>query len=143
MHSIGFENSLQSWFDFPIPKTTIPDDYILKCIEKEAFRELKSSSKVYWLGSLPKVTKYDVVQNKQKVRYIKLTFEDKRETFELHVTENVGDFLIHILPKLSPKNDINVTFGAFKNGFEPIGNFELFWNSETVETLRENGLLVL
>lgn len=143
MHSIGFENSLQSWFDFAIPKTTIPDDYILKCIEKEAFRDLKSSSKVYWLGSLPKVTKYDVVQNKQKVTYTKLTFEDKRETFELHLTENMGDFLIHILPKLSPKNDINVTFGAFKNSFEPIGNFELFWNSETVETLRENGLLVL
>jgi hypothetical protein len=143
MHSIGFENSLQSWFDFSIPKTTIPNDYILKCIEKEAFRDLKSSSKVYWLGSLPRVAKYNVVQNKQKVTYVKLTFEDKRETFELHVTENVGDWLMNILPKLSPKNDKNITFGALKNSFEPIGNFELFWNSETNETLRENGLLVL
>src|SRR5215217_8444424 len=32
MHNIGLDDLLQKWFDFPVPKTTVPPDYILKSL---------------------------------------------------------------------------------------------------------------
>jgi hypothetical protein len=34
MHGICFENPLQEWFDFKIPKTKIHPDYIHDCLLK-------------------------------------------------------------------------------------------------------------
>ena len=35
MHGICFDYELKEWFDFKIPNTTIPSDYIVSCLEKE------------------------------------------------------------------------------------------------------------
>jgi len=62
MHGICFDYDLQEWFDFEIPRTTIHPDYILDCIEKDIYPEVKSSSKIIWLGNLPTV-EYSIEQS--------------------------------------------------------------------------------
>ena len=49
MHGIGFELPLQKWFDFKIPRTIIPKNFIERCLEVDEEREIKPSSKIVWL----------------------------------------------------------------------------------------------
>ena len=53
MHGICFDYDLQDWFDFKVPKTKIPPDYIISCLEKEQRFSFKPNTKVVWLGSNP------------------------------------------------------------------------------------------
>jgi copper(I)-binding protein len=50
MHGICFEYDLQDWFDFKIPNTKIPSDYIVSCLEKEVDFNIKPSAKIVWIG---------------------------------------------------------------------------------------------
>jgi hypothetical protein len=52
MHGICFDYELQEWFEFKIPKTKIPEDYILML--REDFN-IKSTAKIVWLGGKPSV----------------------------------------------------------------------------------------
>ncbi len=47
MHGICFENPLQEWFDFKIPKTTIHPDYIHDCLLEEDNFSTKPNAKIH------------------------------------------------------------------------------------------------
>ena len=59
MHGEDLEKPVQKWFDFPVPRPTVPKDFIEKLIEKyeskrnEIFRKPlpDDKSKIIWLGS--------------------------------------------------------------------------------------------
>ncbi len=53
MHGICFEYKLQDWFDFKIPKVTVPSDYIEKALRKETKFAINPTAKVVWLGGKP------------------------------------------------------------------------------------------
>ncbi len=61
MHSNKIETRVQKWFDFPVPKPTVPELFIEKCItEYEKENNLRAASlcsqnikDVYWLGGSP------------------------------------------------------------------------------------------
>ncbi|MBL0079619.1 MAG: hypothetical protein IPP53_11080 [Bacteroidetes bacterium] len=57
MHGICFENALQYWFDFKIPKTSIPPNYINAILEKDELVFAKPSTKFIWL-ELPTISFY-------------------------------------------------------------------------------------
>jgi acyl carrier protein len=42
MHGICFDYELQEWFDFKIPKTKIPEDFIFDALQDEANFNTKS-----------------------------------------------------------------------------------------------------
>jgi hypothetical protein len=51
MHGICFDYDLQDWFDFKIPKTKIPSDYIVSCLRKRSVVCCKTFGlKVIWIG---------------------------------------------------------------------------------------------
>jgi hypothetical protein len=49
---------LQEWFDFKIPKTKIPEDFIFDALQDEANFNTKSNAKIVWLGGKPSVEKF-------------------------------------------------------------------------------------
>jgi len=75
---------------------------------------------------------------------ITLTFHDKKESFTIQTNKNEGEWLVNILQKISVSNSKIYTFLDIKSDFEiKFQNFELFWYSKPVNTMREFGLLVL
>lgn len=144
MHGIGFDATLQSWFDFKIPRTTIPEDYIATCLDEDEGFKIKSGAKIIWLGTLPKLTEKTKVKKGRTLRLVELGFHDKRYAFGISLDADYGRWLAGILQRLQPSEEKMLTFGELKNDFESrFENFELFWHSKQVGELRQVGLLVL
>ena len=144
MHGICFDYDLQDWFDFKIPNTKIPSDYIVSCLEKETDFNIKPSAKIVWIGGRPIAESFTKSKKGTTWNMMKLTFHDKTETFEISLEEDKAKWLINSLEIISVFNDKKLTFLQLKLGFETsFEDFELFWYSKPINTLREFGLLIL
>lgn len=144
MHGICFDYELQEWFDFKIPKTKIDPDFIFNALEEGNDFNTKPNAKVVWLGGKPSVEHFTKSKKGNSWEMISFTFHDKKESFNLQTNKNEGEWLVEILSKISISNAKNYTFQEIKADFETkLDDFELFWYSKPVNTLREFGLLVL
>ena len=143
MHATGFELPLQDWFDFKIPKTSIKPNFIENSLENEEAFTDKPSTKIVWLGGKP-IIEY-LSKSKKGISWenLKLTFHDKRESFIIQTEKQHGEWLIEILKKITVLNKKMYTFQEIKADFlsHDLDDFELFWFSKPVNTLREFGLL--
>jgi radical SAM superfamily enzyme YgiQ (UPF0313 family) len=141
MHGVCFEFSLQDWFDFKIPRTKIPKNYIENALDEADDFIIKPSSKIVWLGKKPSVAYTD----SRKGAVATLTFYNKKENFSLKLNQKQGDWLAEILDLISPKNKKIYTFQEIKTHYEAaqLEDFELFWYNKSVNTLRNSGLLSL
>ena len=74
-----------------------------------------------------------------------LTFHDKKESFAIQVNKDDADWLTAVLPKISVTQNKILTFNEVKADYEAADreDFELFWYSKPINTLRSSGLLVL
>tara|TARA_R110002049_G_scaffold3795_6_gene27683 strand:+ start:2305 stop:4491 length:2187 start_codon:yes stop_codon:yes gene_type:complete len=144
MHGIGFELTLQDWFDFKIPKTSIKHDFIYNCLETEVNFSIKPSAKILWLGTKPFVTEHSKTKKGFINHQLKLCFHNHTETIEITMEKDKGDWFLNTLDKLSPHNPKSVSFSELKNDYEThFEDFELFWFSKPMLLLRDTGLLVL
>ena len=145
MHGIGFELPLQKWFDFKIPRTIIPKNFIERCLEVDEEREIKPSSKIVWLGNQPISRNYTKNKKGKQQAMISLQFYTKKENVEINIKENVGKWILEILELITIQSKKTITFEAFKNSFNEknLGDFEIFWKSFTVAQLRDQGLLII
>ena len=144
MHAIGFDLPLQEWFEFKIPKTTIKNDFIISSLENEEFTQIKPTSKVIWLGGEPFIKQFSKTKKGVSWQMYQLTFFDKTENFEITVPQDKGEWLVAILGKLSIYENKSHTFLELKTDFElHLENFEMFWYSKPIDTLRNHGLLVI
>jgi hypothetical protein len=148
MHGICFDYELQEWFDFKIPKTKIPPDFISNALEEEEDcfvpRNDKPTSKILWLGGKPFVEHFTKSKKGNSWEMTALTFHDKKESFTIQTGKKEGEWLLEILYKISVYNTKTFTFKEIKADFESnFQDFELFWHSKPINTLRDFGLLVL
>jgi hypothetical protein len=144
MHGIGFDLPLQDWFDFKIPKTTIQKDFIYGCLENETLFNIKPTAKIVWLGTKPLLTEFSKTKKGETYHSLKLTFHNTTDTFEVILDKDKGAWFFNTLDSLSPTNNRLPSFSELKKDFEThFENFELFWFSKPINTLRTNGLLVL
>ena len=145
MHGIGFELPLQKWFDFKIPRTIIPKNFIERCLELDEEREIKPSSKIVWLGNQPISRNYTKNKKGKQQAMISLQFYTKKENVEINIKENVGKWILEILELITIQSKKTITFEAFKNSYNEknLGEFEIFWKSFTVAQLRDQGLLII
>ena len=67
MHQIGLDDPLQKWFDFPVPKTTVAPDYIIKAIKETESILFRPTAKVIWTGNIGK-TEYFTQTKKGNTR---------------------------------------------------------------------------
>ncbi len=140
MHGICFEFQLQEWFDFKVPKTTIKPNYIEKVLETNTAIIPKDSARIVWLGGIPEI---EIKLNKTKEK-IQLNFHEKKESFAISTSKEQGLWLEALLEKTSIYKGKNVTYKEVKIDFErSMSDFELFWYSKPINTLKNYGLLIL
>ncbi len=138
MHGIGLEMPLQDWFDFKIPRTQIPKNYIARILSTKQEKSPKPNDKICWLGPTP--TLGTTLQGKS---ILKMSLG--REDVELEVTEKLGVWLVDILASLSVGLNKTWTYDEFQKAFPQtgLGDFKNFWQGEIGEELREMGLVVV
>jgi len=143
MHNLCLEDNLQNWFDFKVPKTKVAADFINNALmETEPLLD-KPSSKVVWLGQTPLFETFTKSKKGNQWTMSSLTFQSKKETFNIKVSEEEGKWLVEILEKLSIRNLKTYTLQEVKDNYEAAGleDFELFWDNKPINTMNKIGLL--
>ncbi|HSD14576.1 MAG TPA: B12-binding domain-containing radical SAM protein [Flavobacterium sp.] len=145
MHGICFDYPLQDWFDFKIPRTTIKPDFIADCLEKETNFNIKPNAKMVWIGAKPLVSAFTKSKKGNSWEMMKMTFHDKRDVLEITVEKEKGEWLQSLIEKISVTNDKKMTFSEVKSDFEAFGqeDFEMFWYSKPINSLRQVSWLAL
>lgn len=144
MHGICFDYPLQDWFDFKIPNTKIKSDFIYNALQNESEFNTKPSAKIVWIGGKPSFEILTKTKKGNSWKMIKLTFQDKKNVTEITVEKEQGEWLLQALEKISITSNAKVTFSQLKSDYEEnLEDFELFWYSKAINSLREIGLLVL
>lgn len=144
MHGIGFELPLNEWFEFKIPRTTIPRDYIKNCLQQTPPFFAPPTNKVIWLGSQPSLSFTTKSKRGETWETAHLQLETKLKTLAISLDKAQGIWLAELLKKLHPTAPKLLTLGEIKANFEEeMPDFELFWYSKPINQLRKNGLLVI
>lgn len=145
MHGICFDYPLQDWFDFKIPRTKVASDYIYNALQDEDAFIVKPTAKVVWIGGKPTVSYFTKNKKGRQFEMASLTFHDKKESFVIQINKEDAEWLMTALPKMSVAQNKTLTFNEVKSDYESIEreDFELFWYSKPINTLRSSGLLVL
>jgi len=144
MHGICLDYDLQEWFDFTIPKTTIHPDFIFDALEEETNFSSKPNAKVVWLGGKPTVESFTKTKKGNSWEMMSLTFYHKKETFTIQTSQKEGEWLVRTLLNCSVTNSKITQLQELKADFETdLEDFELFWFSKPIHTLKEFGLIVL
>jgi hypothetical protein len=129
---------IQDWFDFKIPRTLIPKNYIARILKPEAEQMPKPNAKICWLGPVPTLGKSSRGKST-------LQMSMGRDEVALLVPEKLGSWLMNTLGHISVGPDKTWMFEEFEKEYAKagLGDFTVFWEGETVEELREMGLLVV
>ena len=144
MHGICLDYDLQDWFDFKIPKTTIHPDFIYDALDEKADFSSKPNAKVVWLGGKPVVESFTKTKKGNSWEMMSLTFYHKKETFTIQTSQKEGEWLVRTLQNCSVANAKIAQLQELKVDFESeLEDFELFWYSKPILTLKEFGLVVL
>lgn len=144
MHGICFDYTLQEWFDFKIPKTKIAEDFIVNALQEPEDFKIKPTAKIVWLGGKPFIEEFTKSKKGNSWEMMSLTFHDKKESFSIQTNKAEGEWLTEMLQKVAVSNAKVYTLQEIKTDFEKLlEDFELFWYSKPVNSLREYGLLVL
>ncbi|MEZ4911261.1 MAG: radical SAM protein [Saprospiraceae bacterium] len=141
MQGIGLDSELQYWFDFKIPKTIIPKDYIENVISTPQIKQIKSNSFVSYFGQKP----------------IECIVDEENDIFELQFLTkddlNYADFPMKYMSWILNLMD-SLDLYSFQNwnGLELIASFSKWVENETFDDfqltsswkkLKEIGLLVV
>ncbi|GGE97918.1 B12-binding domain-containing radical SAM protein [Hymenobacter cavernae] len=142
MHSVALQEPLQFWFDFKVPRSTVPRHLIQQALQEPGKPEFaKQNLRLFWLGNAPELR---LEQAKKGARAV-LTFYEQAEDFEVKTAPVIGEWLHALLTQLTADYDTKVllkeaasTFPAKVAGL----SFESFLASPTWLLLREKGLLL-
>jgi len=144
MNGIGFDLNLQEWFEFGIPKTTISKGYIQICLNEGNSILTKPTDKIIWLGKFPTLKKTKKVNKGQTTESLQMTIHGKTESLQLNLDPQKGVWLSDLLDKLSNSETSILPFSQLKGDYEKqFNDFDVFWNSKPIQSLRENGLLII
>jgi radical SAM superfamily enzyme YgiQ (UPF0313 family) len=144
MHGICFDYRLQDWFEFKIPSTTVSPDFIFDALHETESFNTKASAKIVWLGTTPAVHSFIKSKKGNSWEMAELAFHTKKETFSLQFANEEGKWLAELLEKIHVTNQKVWNFSEIKSDYEQhFNDFELFWYSKSVLTLKQQGLLTL
>lgn len=141
MHGACFDFPLQKWFDFKIPKTTIPANYIQMQID--AVEIGSNNYKAIWIGLMPTTSIVKRAKKGAKWEEMNLRFETNKNTISIHVEPAKGEWLKQLLNKVSVDSSNGMPLADIKADYIAAGleGFDLFWDNKPVNTLHKAGLL--
>lgn len=144
MHGICFENPLQDWFEFKIPKTKIHPDYIHDCLLEEENFSTKPNAKIIFTSSKPLVQFYTKSKKGNSWEMAELTFHEKTNVFKINLEKEKAIWLLETIDEIAVFSDKILTFNQLTAKFElDFDDFELFWYSKPMQTLKENGVILV
>ncbi|MCF8452272.1 MAG: radical SAM protein [Pedobacter sp.] len=145
MHGICFDYPLQEWFEHKVPKTKVDPEFILKSLSKEESFLLKPDAKIVWLGTKPVIDYFTKSKKGRQWEMAELKFFEKKGSFSIQVEKAQAEWLIKFLTRAGPENAELLTYKKAKIDFETYleVDFEPFWYGKAINSLRQNGLLVL
>ena len=141
MHGACFDFPLQKWFDFKIPKTTIPANYIQMQID--AVEIGSNNYKAIWIGLMPTTSIVQRAKKGAKWEEMNLRFETNKNTISINVEPAKGEWLKQLLNKVSVDSSYGMHLADIKADYIAAGleGFDLFWDNKPVNTLHKAGLL--
>lgn len=139
MHDACFEYELQEWFDFEIEPTTIDPDFIQDCLDDDQHPLPKASSKVIWMGSIPNENDIEVSEESSII-----TLHEVDQTVHIEMPNHHAQWLTSWLPLMSIHTKKLVTYKDLEDSYvSEFDKFDEFWHSESIEVLRQGGLIVV
>lgn len=143
MHGVGFETPVNEWFDFKVPRTKIKPDFIEAALNSEPLPITKPSSKPVWLGGTPLVSNYSISKKGKTIEMTQLIMHLKDNCVEVNLEAAKAKWFMVQIEGLSIFKIDQRTLSQLKTDYETkFDNFELFWYSKPMMTLKENGLLI-
>ena len=145
MHGLCFDFELQEWFDFKIPRTKIPHDYIVSVLENEAFPVYKANQKVVWLGTKPVLEHFTKSKKGRTFEKARINVHSKNDLLQVEVDKEVGEWFVQFCNDLKGSLKGTMSYQQMKTSFEDQTNedFEPFIFSKQGEQLRDFGLLIV
>jgi len=139
MHGICLDYPFSDWFDFEIPETSIPIDYIETSILDNEIINIRKNAVVVWLGNEPEVYIND------QTKIIEFVFYDKDKTWILETSIKTGIWLKQVFPLLFSTNAEPISYVELQNNYSRYFKDTLadFINRNEWKVLQENGLLIL
>lgn len=143
MHRACFDFPLHKWFDFKVPKTTVPTNFIMQALSETIVSTYNANTKVIWLGAKPELTFSTKSKKGAQWEVAELQLESNGKSLSIKVSKAEGEWLNGWLNKLSGHQPQTYTRQAIKEDYEASGlpDFDLFWDNKPVNTLFEAGLL--
>ncbi len=145
MNGTGFDLPLQQWFDFKLPRPTIHPELIYQYLSKPESLAIKDNAKVIWLGNSPQVSEFEKRKKGKTWQMMELTFHISREMIAAQLEVVVGEWLLEKLQLSTVAQSGKTTLKAWKESYEKQwgDDFELFWFSKPMKSIKKAGLLVV
>jgi hypothetical protein len=145
MHGIGFDISVNKWFDIKTPKTTIHPDFIINCLEQGELTFDPPTAKVVWLGAIPQLRFFETTKKKQTFARAELTFFTLEDNYVIQMSHNQGVWLKTLLDLLCSADSKPLTIKEVEAHYETMNtdDFAPFWYGKTMGAMKELGLLVV
>jgi radical SAM superfamily enzyme YgiQ (UPF0313 family) len=145
MHGICFDYPLQEWFEHKVPKTKVDPSHIEQALIKDDSYIINPDAKIVWLGNTPEMNSLIKSKKGRQWEVTEFKFYDKKGAFSIQITKEQAEWLIQFLQTISPHSKQLINFREAKEDYERLigEDFEPFWYGKAINTLRQNGLLVL
>ncbi|UII30670.1 radical SAM protein [Fulvivirga ulvae] len=145
MHGVGFEMPLQDWFDFRIPRTTIPYNFIERAIDSQHAKSSKENARLVWLGNLPTLEIYKKKKKGSTFKMAKLHFQNKSRSITVHTSIQAAKWLEKALPAWVPSSSQSLRLAEVKALYqeESGADFDKIMQSQAWKELRKEGLLLV
>jgi hypothetical protein len=143
MHNLCLDDPLQKWFDYKVPKTKVPANYIENVLNEAELNSFKSNAKMVWLGNPPSVEYFTQSKKGMQREMVTLSFISKKNTQQIQLLKTHADWFVGMLKKLSVDNLKTCTLQEVMDSYEVAGleDFELFWDNKPISTMNKLGLL--
>jgi len=145
MHDTGYDLPLQKWFEFKVPPTTIPPNYIARAISGKEKQDIPWGKQLAWLCTAPTIRPFTKNKKGKQTHWAMLLYSDIKYDYTTKTTPVMAQWLSDSLSTCMPGSPASVSVKDLKESFEEkqLGDFSVFWNSRAFQELRENGLLII
>jgi hypothetical protein len=143
MHGHGIDQPLNKWFDFTVPRTSVPKDFMRNCLNTEEYLPMKPDTKWVWLGGRPQINISTRTKKGNSWEVAELSFETAKETLVIRTDPAQGRWLADYLSRVTENVDRTFMSRDAEADYAAAGleDFGLFWDNKPVNGLWKAGLL--
>ncbi|MBK3519054.1 B12-binding domain-containing radical SAM protein [Carboxylicivirga marina] len=143
MHGVGFDFPLSDWFEFKVPRTTLPPGLLEGYLNNRVV--VKDDSRVLWLGHGVSTHFFMKKKGKKQVEMAELTLVSTKSHLVITTKVRLGKWLVNTLKHASFTQRKLVTFRMLQEDYEDnkLGDFDVFIGSYTFSKLKESGLIIV